>query len=200
VHVLVLLGAVTGLRRGELIDLRWEDIDFEKNVVNVTHSIWRNVEGATKTKGSRKPVPLPELVAELLKRWRSSSDYRSGKDYLFPSIMKNGKQPLQPDMILKRHVRPALERIGVKKKIGWHSLRHGLADLLRESGADVKVAQEILRHANARITQDIYQRTVTEERRAAQARAFRCIIGGLDVSTLEHPKPEQKEEVLIGTA
>jgi site-specific recombinase XerD len=121
---------------------------------------------------------------------------------LFPSIQKNGKQPVSPDMILRRHVRPALEKLGIEKHIGWHTFRHGMANLLRQSGADVKVAQELLRHANSRITMDIYQQTVTAERRAAQEVAFETLMGAdTDFSGLSsnrtHPNPrrDQKEEV-----
>jgi integrase len=123
--------------------------------------------------------------------------------YLFPSIQKNGEQPLQPDMILKRHIRPALQRLGIAKNIGWHSFRHGMSNLLRQCGVDVKVAQELLRHANSRITLDIYQQTVTEERRQAQAMAFDELwpdntgISGLSIDrTHENPRRPQKEEVM----
>ena len=61
-RVMVMLDGSTGLRRGELIALRWRDIDFELMQANVTHSIWRNVEGDAKTEASRKPVPLHPLV------------------------------------------------------------------------------------------------------------------------------------------
>lgn len=183
-RVMVLLDATTGLRRGELIALRWRDIDLELKQANVTHSVWRNVEGDTKTEASRKPVPLPALVVEELKKWRGVSLYRSDDDFLFPSIAKNGTQPISPDMILRRHIRPALERIGVTKKIGWHSLRHGLATTLRQQGVDLKTAQELLRHANSRITQDIYQQAVSEEKRIAQDLAVRGLFEG---GSTQHP-------------
>lgn len=57
-QVIVLLAGSTALRRGELFDLRWEDVDFEQQLVKVTHAIFRNVEGETKTEASHKPVPL----------------------------------------------------------------------------------------------------------------------------------------------
>jgi len=72
---------------------------------NVTHSVWHNVEGDTKTEASRKPVPLHPFVVEQLKKWKLATLYRSDEDYLFTSIQKNGAQPIQPDMILKRHIR-----------------------------------------------------------------------------------------------
>jgi integrase len=61
-RVMVLLAGSTGLRRGELIALRGQDIDFQLKQANVTHTIWRNVEGDTKTEASKKPVPLHLIV------------------------------------------------------------------------------------------------------------------------------------------
>jgi len=174
----------------------------ENNIANITRSIYRNVVGNTKTRASRKPVPPHPIVVQELKQWKSESPYQADSDFLFPSIQKNGSQPLQPDMILKRHIRPVLEQMGVTKRIGWHSFRHGLSQFLRQRGIDVKIAQEMLRHANSRITLDIYQQTVTDERRAAQALAFSDLRadnnGFLVLSrdrTQEHPKGRQKEEV-----
>jgi integrase len=183
-RVMVMLDGTTGLRRGELIALRWRDIDFELMQANVTHSVWRNVEGDAKTEASRKPVPLHSLVIEELRKWKLVTLYRTKDDFLFPSIAKNGAQPLTPDMILKRHIRPALDRIGVKKRIGWHSFRHGLATMLRQKGVDLKTAQEMLRHANSRITADIYQQCVGEEKRHAQDLVFRGLLEG---SQTQHP-------------
>jgi integrase len=62
---MVMLDGSTGLRRGELIALRWRDIDFELMQADVTHSIWRNVEGDAKTEASLKRVPLRKNRAPL---------------------------------------------------------------------------------------------------------------------------------------
>lgn len=175
-RVIVLLAGSTGLRRGELIGLRWCDIDLETRQANVTRSVWRNVEGETKTEASRKPVPLHPVLVEELKQWRRVSLYRSDEDFIFPSIAKNGGQPISPDMVLKRHIRPALKQIGVTKRIGFHSFRHGLATMLRQRGVDIKTAQELLRHANSRITLEIYQQSVSEEKREAHDRVMGMLL------------------------
>ena len=174
---MVLLDASTGLRRSELMALRWGDIDFEALTISVTKSIFRNVVGKTKTAGSNKPVALHPIVAAELKLWRAESPYRSDSDYLFPSIRKKGTQPLTPDMILKRHIRPVLAELRVKKRIGWHSFRHGLGTMLRQVKVDVKVAQEVLRHANPSVTMGLYQQAVTDEKRDAQDRALKGFLG-----------------------
>ena len=186
-RVMVMLDGSTGLRRGELIALRWRDVDFKLNQAFVTHSIWRSVEGDCKTAASRKPVPLhPIVIAELI-GWREASLYRSDDDFLFPSVQKNGTQPLQPDMILKRHIRPALGRIGCTKRIGWHSFRHGLATLLRQKKVDVKTSQELMRHANSRIMIDFYQQAVTEEKRVGQALACAGLFAAVGASAPSAP-------------
>jgi integrase len=195
-RTMVLLDASTGIRRGELFELRWRDLDFEAGIANITRSIYRNVVGDTKTIGSRKPVPLHPIVLDELRRWRAASAYRADADYVFASLRKNGGQPLQPDLILKRHIRPVLAQMGVTKRIGWHSFRHGLGTMLRQQKVDVKVAQEMLRHANPRITLELYQQAVTEEKREAQDLAMRGFLGAsFSVSTQTNPNSLQKEEV-----
>ena len=85
-------------------------------------------------------MPLHPVLVEELRRWRTGSLYRSDEDLVFPSIAKNGGQPICSDMILNRHIRPALKQIGVTKRIGFHSFRHGLATMLRQRGVDIKIA------------------------------------------------------------
>ena len=132
---------------------------------------------------SRKPVPLLTFVAEELKEWKKVSLYSSEDDLLFPPVAKNGTQPLAPDMMLRRHIRPALKKIGVMKRVGFHTFRHTLATLLRQHGVDIKTAQELLRPANPRITMGIYQQAVTAEKRSAQNLVFSGLL-------LQHPRRE----------
>lgn len=87
-------------------------------------------------------------------------------------------------MLLKRHIRPALAELGITKRIGWHSFRHGLAVMLRQHGVDIKTAQELLRHANSRITMDVYSQAVSEQKRAAQGLA---VAGLLGEGAVQHP-------------
>ena len=103
--------------------------------------------------------------------------YNTDNDFLFPSIRMNGAQPLMPDMVLKKIIRPALVRAGIKGKvIGWHSFRHSLATNLRSLGVDVKVAQELLRHANSRTTMDLYTQAVSADKRDASLRQVEMLL------------------------
>ena len=117
---------------------------------------------------------------------RSQSPYNRDEDFLFPSLRKNGSQPLQPDMVLKKAIRPALLRAGVNKVIGWHSFRHSLATNLRSLGVDVKVAQELLRHSNSRTTLDIYTQAVSADKRQASQRHIELLTGSVPLRTVEN--------------
>ena len=169
-RAMVLLAGSTGLRRSEFIALTWADVDIKTMEVHVWRSCVRNRFGDTKTECSRRPVPLHPLVLDALLKWREESLYKEPGEFLFASARLNGKKPLSPDSLLKRSIRPALERAGiVDKQIGWHNFRHSLATNLRAMGVDVKVAQGLLRHANSRTTLDIYTRAVSQQKRDANA-------------------------------
>jgi integrase len=174
-----MLAGTTGLRRSELFALRWSDVDFQKMEVAVTRSFVRGRFGKVKTVASGKPVPLHKLVS-----WRLVTAYGGEADFLFPSERLNGKKPLTPDMVLRKIIRPALVRAGVENKvIGWHSFRHSLATNLRSLGVDVKVAQELLRHANSRITMDLYTQAVSADKRMASGRQAEMLMAGKNDGT-----------------
>ncbi len=175
-RVVVLLAATTGLRRSELFALQWQDVDFETLSLSVTRSIVNGVVGRCKTEASRKPVPLVASVAEDLWRWRQTTPYNRLEDWIFASIRAMGRRPLYPDMVLRRAVRPAAKRAGIERTIGWHMFRHTYATLLKANGEDLKVVQELLRHANAKITLDIYTQALTPAKREAQQRVSRLIL------------------------
>ncbi len=81
-----------------------------------------------------------------------------------------------PDMMLKKLIRPALVRAGITGKIiGWHSFRHSLATNLRGLGVDVKVAQELLRHANSRTTMDLSTHAVSADKRVASEKQIELL-------------------------
>lgn len=175
-RTLVALDGITGLRRGELIGLKWSDIDFEKLQINVTRSVVHQVVGNCKTEASQKPVPLEASVAEDLWLWKQSSLYNRPEDWVFASPWTKGKQPLWPDSLLKRWIKPAAKRVGITKKVGWHTFRHTYSTLLRANGEDVKVVQELLRHANSKITMDVYTQALSPAKREAQGRVASSIL------------------------
>jgi len=185
-RTLALLDAATGLRVSELLALRWRDVDFENLELCVTRSIWHQVVGECKTEASAKPIPMDEYMAEDLQRWRRKSPYPMPDDWVFASPSMRGKQPYWPDNLMKRYIKPAARRAGIHKNIGWHTFRHSFGTLLKANGEDVKTVQELLRHANSRITLDVYTQAVNSHKRAAQSKVVRMMVldvGQTDVET-----------------
>jgi integrase len=175
-RTLVLLDAATGLRVSELLALRWEDVDFKTLELSVTRSIWHQVVGDCKTEASAKPVPLDSYMAEDLLRWRRISPYPMPHDWVFASPTMRGKQPYWPDNLMKRYIRPVAKAAGIHKRIGWHTFRHTFGTLLKANGEDIKTVQELLRHANSKITLEVYTQAMTSNKRAAQSKVVRMMV------------------------
>jgi integrase len=198
VKAMVMLAGSTGLRRSELIALTWKDVDPIMMQANVRRSCVRGRFGDTKTEASRKPVPLHTSVVECLYAWRSESRYNGDDDFLFPSVRNEGKTPVTPDMILRKIIRPALIRAKIGKRIGWHSFRHSLATNLRDAGADLKTAQELLRHANSRITLDIYTQAISANKRDAKNKIMEMVLeAGKARFSTPSPTAPQREPMLL---
>jgi integrase len=134
------------------------------------------VVGRCKTEASKRPLPLDPTVAEELRWWKQSTPYNQPDDWVFASNRMNGKQPLSPDSLLSRQIHPAAKRAGITKRVGWHTFRHTYSTLLKANGEDIKVVQELLRHANSRITLDIYTQALTPAKREAQSRIAHLIL------------------------
>ena len=173
---MVTIAAVTGLRRSELFALRWSDVDFDAREIRLSRAIVHQVIGEMKTEASHKPVSMEPELAGLLADWKSQTSYSGPDDWVFASPDSGGLKPYWPDSLLTRHIRPAVERAGIKKLVGWHTFRHTLATVLKSNGEDVKTTQEILRHANSRITLDIYAQAVTPAKREAQQKVLQMIL------------------------
>jgi integrase len=169
-RAMALLDVVTGLRRSELIGLKWLDVDFDQLELSVTRSVYRQRVGRCKTEISRKPVPLDPWVAQELLTWKRAAPYNQPEDWVFASTRMRGKQPYSPDSILTRSFRPAAKRAKIAKHIGWHTFRRTFSTLLKANGEDIKTVQELLRHATVKMTLEVYAQAVTPAKRQAQSK------------------------------
>jgi len=167
-RTLVLLAVTTGLRRSELFALKWKDVDFQAQQIYVTRSIVQNVIGLCKTESSQKPVPVHEDLITALREWHGCTPYQSSESWVFASRMNQGRWPYLAHEIMRRHIRPVARKLGISKRIGWHTFRHTYSTLLRSTGAELKIMQELLRHSTIRVTLDTYTQAVTTEKRNAQ--------------------------------
>ena len=175
-RMLVLLDLGTGLRMGELMGLKWGDVDFERLQINITRSIVKQVVGPCKTEAAQKPMPLDRHIAQKLLAWRQSTPYRQAEDWIFASMETDGKLPYWAATLMREYIRPAAQKSGITKHISWHTFRHTFSTLLKANGEDVKVVQELLRHASSKITLDTYTQAVTPAKRRAQSKLVRMIL------------------------
>jgi integrase len=175
-RLMVLLDVTTGLRRSELFTLKWNDVDFSNLRLDVLRSIYLRHIGDCKTEASRKPVPLDQRVAADLWLWKETTWYRQPDDWIFASPRTQGKYPFWPDAVLQKVIRPAALRAGINKRVGWHTFRHTFSTLLIANGENVKVAQELMRHASSRCTLEVYSQARIVAKRQAQQRVVQMIL------------------------
>lgn len=95
---------------------------------------------------------MDDHLAKALRIWRTQSRYRASGDWIFASVKSRGRQPYWGQSLMRNIIRPTAVNLGISGRMGWHTFRHTYSALLRAIGADIKVMQELLRHASARMT------------------------------------------------
>jgi integrase len=139
--------------------------------MNVLRSFVDGAVGPCKTEISQQAVPLDEIAVEGLLAWRKVCPFGFDEDWVFGSERAFGKLPVWPDSLRTKILQPAAKRVGIPKRVGWHTFRHTYSTLLKANGEDVKVVQELMRHANITTTMNIYTRALTPAKRQAQSKA-----------------------------
>jgi integrase len=159
----------TGLRLGELLALRWQDVDFLKNKIRVSHSLWNGELVSPKTEDSAASVPMKSALREALLRQRAQT---SGQADGFVFCKADGT-PHHPDVLRKDVLYPALDRLGIARRprqTGFHCFRHSAGSVVQEKTKNMKAAQSLLRHASYSTTADIYVHVSDEvQEEAAEA-------------------------------
>jgi integrase len=157
-RTLVLTAALTGLRRSELQGLQWSDFDGKE--LRVERAVWNGQTVDTKNSASKGAVPLLPVLAQALELHKSGNGYNG---WVFHG--ETG-QPIRLDNFTKREIIPTLKAAGIVWH-GWHSFRRGLSTNLVELGAEPKIAQAILRHADVNTTLQFYIKARTAGTTAA---------------------------------
>ena len=145
-------------------------------VVNNTSTAKDAHRSQRHSEASRKPVPLDAHVAADLWLWKEANKYSKSGDWIFASPRTRGKFPYWPDVLLLKIIQPAALRAGITKRVGWHTFRHSYSLLLVANGENVKVVQELMRHASSRFTLDVYSQARKGAKRHAQERVVQMIL------------------------
>jgi integrase len=177
----------TGCRPGEALALRWGDLDLEGGRAMIRRALTR-VDGKLamkdpKTKSSRRTIPLPKSVVPALEahrraqaeqRMKLGPDYARALDLVFANELG---LPLEAKNVVRRHLRPILERAKIKGAVRLYDLRHSHATALLAAGVHPKVAAERLGHATTRLTLDTYTHVVEGMQEEATARIEAMLFG-----------------------
>jgi integrase len=182
---LVELALMTGLRQGELLGLRWQDVDLEAGNLRVTRSLQR-LDGLhfrePKTRGSRRSVALSPGTVLLLREHRA--DQRAARqlaggayedhDLIFATAIGT---PIDPRNLLRawKKVTAAAGQSGLR----FHDLRHAHASLMLAQGTHPKIVSERLGHSGVRITLDTYSHVLPNLQREAAAQLDQFALGGI---------------------
>ena len=168
VYELYYLDLATGLRRGELLGLKWMDVDFQHGALKIQRAISRQngkvVEAPLKTKNAYRTLPLSADAISVLKMQKCKV---GNSEWVFPSPTGG---PMSPDSVLHMLQR-VLKRAGLPR-IRFHDLRHTFATMALQNGVDVKTVSSMLGHYSAGFTLDTYAHVTTD----AQLKAAQTIM------------------------
>ena len=158
----ILLSFYSGLRIGELIALKWQDVDFDKGIIYVNKTTYRDKSKTgkwevcidkPKTKSSKRVIPLPTCIINLMKEYRlaSKSD----------CVVENKKGERMSIRSYQYIFEKLTEKVGVRK-LNFHAIRHTFATRAIECGMDIKTLSEIMGHKNTSITLNRYAHSMLD--------------------------------------
>jgi integrase len=163
-EALFVIAVTAGLRRGELLGLRWSDIDLDAATMHVSRTLSRAKSGprfTTPKNGKGRNVKLGVRAVEALKRHRatqSAARLKAGSAWQDNDLVfaTSTGAPLSPDVVDRGHFKPLLSRAGLPITTRLHDLRHTCATLLLAQGMHPRLVQELLGHATVAMTLDRY--------------------------------------------
>ena len=171
IRSLALLLVLTGLRIGELLALRWKNLDLSQALLRIRETVYDGHFDEPKTKRSCREIPLgPETVGILAALY--------GKGIHLDALVFAGRtgKPLDRRNLLRREIEPVCKRVGLPR-ISWHSFRHCHATLLDGVGAPLGTVQALLGHASSKVTRQVYLHAIPSEQRRAVEALEQLVIG-----------------------
>ncbi len=164
----ILICLYTGIRLGEICGLKWEDIDFYNKSLSINRTVQRiknnDINATTKTKkiisspksdASKRVIPLPSFLIELLRKYRSCPDY----------FVLTNDTFFKDTRVYEKYFENILRKNDLRL-LNFHTLRHTFATRCIESGMDIKTLSEILGHSSYHITLEIYVHSTIDQKRS----------------------------------
>jgi integrase len=194
---LFLVAVMTGARQGELLGLKWGDLDLINSQIHIQRTFTKGQFFPTKTRDSKRKIDLSPAVMLELKKWKLACP-KNDLDLIFPN---EAGEPMNYSNMVQRHFLPALEKAGIieiekiknkpkdpkkyKKafrktkgmKVRFHDLRHGFASLLIEQGENIKYIQAMLGHSSPMVTLNVYAHLMKPTNQEAVLKLENAILG-----------------------
>jgi integrase len=169
-YTLILSAVLTGMRIGELLALRWKNVDFERRIIRVREAVFEGHVSTPKTRSGLRDIPIGPALEHALREHHARR--RIADDSLvFPT--RNGTYQ-RPGNLYKRRLLPACAKAGLRR-FSWHDFRHTHATLLSDMGEPLKTAQAQLGHASLSTTAEIYAHAIPSSQRIAVERLERAV-------------------------
>ena len=189
-YEMFLLELTTGMRRGEIIGLKWRDLNLQTGELRITRQVVKTGSSkeisVPKTKSSVRTILLPPDMVELLAELKNQTK----GEWMFPSPVKEG-EPRNPTAVYHRF-QLILERSHCKK-VRFHDLRHTFATMALENGMDIKTLSAMIGHISAETTLNIYSHITDTMQQQAAVRIDREI-GGTNAEMPEPPPPKVSDK------
>lgn len=147
----------SGMRRGEVLGLTWDCIDFDKSIIKVRKSLYKGTLSTPKTDCSIRDIQVPSKLIQVLKQYKKFA-VKNELNLVF--TQKNGK-PIDADNLMNRRYRKILKLAGVKQ-IRFHDLRHTYASLLISKDLNFKYIQKQMGHSSFEVTMNTYAHLMPE--------------------------------------
>lgn len=173
-YIGIMLCLYTGLRIGELLALKWSDIDLERGIISVNKTVYikkeydgsgRLVEDKPKTRSSERMIPVPYYVRDML-----ASQYMKRRG---EHVVENKKGEQMSARSYQYIFKSTCKRSGINE-FNFHSLRHTFATRAIECGMDIKTLSEIMGHKNATVTLNRYAHSMMDTKITMMNKLVRC--------------------------
>lgn len=157
-YPLLLTAIYSGMRRGEILALTWDCVNFKECKIKVRKTLYKGQFLTPKTKNSIRDIRVPQKIIEVLKLHKSMQEFENPLNLVFSQ--ENGK-PIDADNMVKRRFNKVLKGANVTQ-IRFHDLRHTYASLLLAKDMNIKYIQKQMGHANFEITMNTYAHLMPE--------------------------------------
>ena len=166
IYALFYSAVFTGMRRGELLGLKWEDIDSFNQKIHVKRSLYKSVFQSPKSEYSKRAIDAGPRLLEVLKAHRAKQNetrLKVGSEWVDNDLVfcQNDGSPLDADNLYHRDFRAILKKSGLRA-IRIHDLRHTFASILIAAGHNIKYVQLQMGHSSIKITLDLYAHLMPE--------------------------------------